>query len=104
MGSADDPGTGGPDPDPRWCRAAGWVHRTVGDHVIAKGRNGEDRTLGGLAAAVWIVLDTPATRAGVASRIAEEWPSPTVEPATLDEALTLLTENGLLVEDHIATG
>lgn len=91
-------------PEPRWCRAPGWVHRIVGDHVIAKGRRGEDRTLGGLAAAAWIVLDAPATRAGIASRIAEEWPGPTVEPATLDEALTLLAENGLLVEVDTTTG
>ena len=92
------------DPDPRWCRATGWVHRTVGEHVIAKGRNGEDRTLGGLAAAVWIVLDSPADRTEILRRISEEWPGPALEPASLDEALILLAENGLLVEADTIAG
>lgn len=90
--------------DSVWSRAPGWVDRVVGDDVLVKGRNGEDRTLGGLAAAVWIVLDEPGTPSQTAERIREAWPGPevdddTVEDDTVEEAMALLAEHGLVQHD-----
>lgn len=44
-----------------WARRPEWVHRVVmGDAMLAAPR-GERRTLQGLAAAIWVVLDEPLT-------------------------------------------
>jgi len=82
--------------DRRWSRTPGWVDRVVGDNVCVKGRLGEDRTLGGIAAAVWIVLEEPGTRVEVTDRIRESWPGSPVEDDTVAEALTLLQAHGVV--------
>jgi len=78
-------------------RQPSWVHRTVcGDVMLLRG--GEARTLQGLAAVVWIVLDEPATVDDVVTRIRDLSPDLPIDAAMVLEALGLLVEH-----DAIAT-
>lgn len=82
-----------------WSRVPGWVDRVVGDNVFVRGRHGEDRTVGGLAAAVWMVLDEPGTQEEITSRIRESWPGSPVEHNIVDDALALLETHGVVSRD-----
>ena len=43
----------------RWRRRPEWVHRVVMGDAMLAAPGGERRTLQGLAAAIWVVLDEP---------------------------------------------
>ena len=44
-----------------WRRRPEWVHRVVMGDAMLAAPGGERRTLQGLAAAIWVVLDEPLT-------------------------------------------
>lgn len=79
-----------------WRREPRWVHRLVPDHVMLAAPGGEERTIGGLALVVWVVLDTPGTVAEVVDRARELWPDAPVDPAAVESAIALLHESGLV--------
>jgi len=80
----------------RWRRRREWVHRTVlGDAMLAS-VGGERRTLQGLAAAVWVVLDTPMTVDEIVGELALFGEVPDDLDASVRSALELLAEHGVV--------
>ncbi|MCO5321158.1 MAG: hypothetical protein M9922_07140 [Microthrixaceae bacterium] len=64
---------------------------------------GHQRELGGLAAAVWVVLDEPGTAADVASRLDGAGYSGSIEHETVQSALDQLDGSNLIVTGDPAT-
>lgn len=69
---------------------SGWVHRVIDDEVLLAGPDREPKSVAGLATAVWVVLDRPATAAEIEQRIAGRWPQRPVDRAAVAEALRIL--------------
>ena len=80
----------------RWRRDERWVHRLVHDHVALMSVGGEQRTLGGLAVAVWLVLEQPGDTAEVHGRILELWPDQHLGITEVADTLELLVEHGVV--------
>lgn len=81
-----------------WQRAPQWVHRIAAGQALLAAPGGHQRTLEGLAAAVWAVLDEPGTSEDVTARILELGPPGPASNADVAEALRLLSDSGV-VED-----
>jgi len=79
-----------------WARRPEWVHRVVmGDAMLAAPR-GERRTLQGLAAAIWVVLDEPLTVEELADEIRDLAAGIVPDPDTIAEALQLMEDHGVV--------
>lgn len=74
----------------RWSRRTEWVYRVMAGRVLMARRDGEQRTLGGLATAVWVVLDEPATTTEVVDRLGELSAGETIEEQSVVDALEML--------------
>jgi hypothetical protein len=72
-----------------------------GDTMLAAA-GGEHRTLGGLATAVWVVLEKPADADGLIDRVTEWWPEASVDAAALDDALAQLAAHGVIEPAGVA--
>ncbi len=70
-----------------WTRAPGWVHRVVPDKVLLAAAGGQERELGGMAAAVWVVLDVAATRSEIARRLGQAGDEIEAPSGAIDDAL-----------------
>lgn len=83
-----------------WRRDPRWVHRLVPDHAILAAPGGEERTLGGLALGVWVVLDEPGTAGQVVDRMRDLWPEAAAEAgadaAAIADAVVLLHDRGVV--------
>lgn len=53
--------------------------------------DGERRTLGGLATAVWVVLDEPGSTTQVVARLHELGPDQEIDEVAVQEALEMLS-------------
>jgi len=73
-----------------WTRRKDWVHREMAGRALLARSDGERRTLGGLATAVWVVLDEPGTTADVVARLHELAPDQQIDEPTVIEALEML--------------
>ena len=80
-----------------WTRAPGWVHRVGADKVMVAASGGRARELGGLAAAVWVALDRPATRREIAQRLDRAGYGGDLPSGSLDDALAQLLDADLVV-------
>lgn len=81
----------------RWSRVPRWLHRVSRDQVMLAAPSGGQRTLGGLAVVVWVVLDEPGTADELVDRIGELWPDAEVGRGRVVEALELLEAKGVIV-------
>lgn len=79
-----------------WKRDPEWVHRTVFGQGLLAHPDGRHRTLQGLAATVWMVLDEPADDTAVLARLRSIDPSVDIDPATVTEALQMLADAGVV--------
>lgn len=79
-----------------WKRDPEWVHRTVFGQGLLAHPDGRHRTLQGLAATVWMVLDEPADDTAVLARLRSIDPSVDIDPATVTDALKILADAGVL--------
>lgn len=94
----------GGDQGARWSRVPRWLHRVAHDQVMLAAPGGEQRTLGGLAAVVWIVLDEPGTTDELDDRIGEMWPDAFAGRGRVVEALEMLEAHGVLTRRPSAPG
>ncbi len=79
-----------------WARRPEWVHRVVmGDAMLAAPR-GERRTLQGLAAAIWVVLDEPLTVEELTDELRALGDGAPLAPAVVVEALELMEGHGVV--------
>lgn len=78
-----------------WSRALDWAYRVLPGKVIAE-RRGEQHQLLGLASAVWIVLDGPATSGDVRDRIAQAAEAIGPSLHEVEDALGLMQAHGLV--------
>lgn len=92
-GSPAPPGSGAE----CWRRDPRWVHRLVPDHAMLAAVGGEVRTLGGLALAVWIVLDEPAGLSELVRRMADLWPEAAVDAGAVEDAVRKLVASGVVI-------
>ncbi len=86
--------------DARWGRVPRWLHRVAHDQVMLAAAGGDQRTLEGLAAVVWVVLDVPGTADQLVDRIGELWPDADADVGRerVVEALEMLETNGVITE------
>ena len=80
----------------RWARVPRWLHRVAHDQVALAAPGGDQRTLEGLAAVVWVVLDVPGTADELLERIGEFWPAAGVGRETVIEALETLETHDVI--------
>lgn len=66
------------------------MHREIAGRALLARSDGERRTLGGLATAVWVVLDEPGTTADVIARLRELAPEQQIEEQAVVDALEML--------------
>ncbi len=79
-----------------WARRPEWVHRVVmGDAMLAAPR-GERRTLQGLAAAIWVVLDEPLTVEELTDELRDLTDGVEPDHDAIDEALRLMEDHGVI--------
>ena len=76
----------------QWQRRVEWVHRELSGRAMLARSDGERRTLGGLATAVWVVLDEPGSTAEVVVRLQELGPEQQIDEAAVLEALEMLAD------------
>ena len=82
--------------DARWSRVPRWLHRVAHDRVMLVAPGGDQRTLEGLAALVWVVLDVPGTANQLVVRIGGLWPDVNVGRERVLEALETLETHGVV--------
>lgn len=69
----------------------------IDGNVLIGGVGYETIGIGGAATFIWMVLDQPRTTAHIAAEIAATWPElGAVDNATIDEALAVLVDRGLV--------
>lgn len=77
--------------------------RVIDGNVIIGGVGHETIGIGGAATFVWIVLDQARTGDDVAREIAATWPElAEIDPMGIEEALTVLSDRGLI--EHASEG
>ena len=87
-------------------RAPGAVFRWTRGAVLVGGPRRPTQKLDGVAALVWMVLDTPASEPDVSRRLHLDWPevgggtSNEISSALVAEALALLVAAGLISADN----
>ena len=80
----------------RWRRRSEWVHRVVRGDAMLAAPGGERRTLQGLAAAVWAVLEEPMTVEQIVADLKDLGDVPDDVDALVRSAFELLAEHGVL--------
>lgn len=90
-------GTGSPGlPGSEWSRIPRWLHRVAHDQAMLAAPGGDQRTLGGLAVVVWVVLDQPGTADELVDRIGELWPGADVGREKVLESLAMLENHDVV--------
>lgn len=79
-----------------WTRQPEWVHRTVSGQGLLAHPDGRRRTLQGLAATVWMVLDEPAGDSEVLARLSSIDPTVELGLSTVTDALQMLADAGVV--------
>lgn len=82
-----------------WRHSDGWVSRSVNGRVFVGAREGSEMTLEGPAAVVWVALDEPTSRDELVELICDVLPVGGVTPSTVDDAIKVLLEHGLVTSD-----
>ena len=80
----------------RWARRSEWVHRVVMGDAMLAAPGGERRTLQGLAAAIWVVLEEPLTVEELTEELRDLADGVQLAPHAIDEALRLMEDHGVL--------
>jgi len=91
-GPEPDRDTPGSIHDVTWTRRKDWVNREIAGRALLARPDGERRTLGGLATAVWVVLDEPGTTADVIARLNELAPDQQIEERAVVDAVEMLVD------------
>ncbi len=68
------------------------MHRVLPGRALLARPDGERRTLGGLATAVWVVLDEPGSTADVVARLGQLGPEQSIDESAVLEALEMLAD------------
>jgi len=79
-----------------WRRRPEWVHRVVMGDAMLAAPGGERRTLQGLAAAIWVVLDEPLTVEELTEDLRMLGDGTAPDPAVMVEALELMEHHGVV--------
>ena len=87
-------GTGSPGSE--WSRIPRWLHRVAHGQAMLAAPGGDQRTLGGLAVVVWVVLDQPGTADELVDRIGELWPGADVGREKVLESLAMLESHDVI--------
>ena len=82
--------------DVQWSRVPRWLHRVAHGQVLLVACGGDQRTLDGLAAVVWVVLDVPGTADQLVDRIGGLWPDAGVDRERVIEALVMLESHDVI--------
>jgi len=75
-------------------RAPQWLHRLGNHKIILLQRGSEPKEIRGIAVAIWLILEEPATLAQLSEEVAAL--SPVATSASLDEALELLVQQSII--------
>jgi len=89
--------------NPMWTRQAEWVHRMVFGQGLLAHPDGRRRTLQGLAATVWMVLDEPPDDTEVLARLRSIDPTIDIDPATVTDTLQMLADAGVVTHARVVT-
>lgn len=78
-------------------RVAGCTFRWIRGEIVVLRRDGSWTRLGGAGAVVWATLDEATPVDQIVGRIEHDWPElGRLEPATVQDALTVLEAEGLV--------
>lgn len=83
----------------RWARRPEWVHRVLPGRALLARRDGERRTLGGLAVAVWVVLEEPGDLEEIMAELGELAPDGEVSRDDVASALEMLLEADVITPE-----
>ena len=75
-------------------RAPQWLHRLGNHKIILLQRGSEPKEIRGIAVAVWLILEEPATLAQLSDEVAAL--SPDVPASSLSEALDLMANQAII--------
>lgn len=81
-------------PQTLYRRVPSWLHRLGSGKVILVRRGTEPKAIQGIAVAVWLVLEQPATLDQLAAELTDF--APDTPPIDLDETISLLVEQGII--------
>ena len=79
-----------------WRRDPRWLHRLVPGSALLAAPGGHQRSLGGAAVAVWVVLEAPGTDREIAERVNSLWPENEISLPMVDQALHTMHEVGVI--------
>jgi len=79
-----------------WARRGEWVHRVVMGDAMLAAPGGKRRTLQGLAAAIWVVLEEPLTVEELAEELRDLADGVEPDHDTVAEALQLMEDHGVI--------
>ncbi len=79
-----------------WARRPEWVHRVVMGDAMLAAPGGERRTLQGLAAAIWVVLDEPLTVEELTEELRDLADGVAPGLDTVEEGLQLMEDHGVV--------
>ncbi len=83
----------------RWARRPEWVHRVLPGRALLARRDGERRTLGGLAVAVWVVLEEPGDLEEIIAELGELAPDGEVSRDDVASALEMLAQYDVITPE-----